>query len=436
MSVRRATPLHIIHYSLSIILLLVVALTACNHLPDSPKRFRSLPTQHTKITFKNTITETEDFNILNFHYIYNGGGVGVGDFDRNGLPDLVFSGNQVVSELYLNQGNLQFNNISAAANFTPSGWTTGVSIVDLNQDGWDDIYLSVGGLNCEGNCNNQLFIHQGLNADSIPVFKEMAAEYGLDDGFYTQQAAFFDHDLDGDLDVYLLHNVIDRRDKNAPSQKKFINQKSTDQLLVNNGRNQFSDASEQFGITKRGYGLGITLNDFNQDGHADIYVANDFLSDDLIYVSQLDENGKIEQYLEQSKTYLKHQSYNSMGVDVADLNNDALPEICVLDMLPETHERLKNMQGFMNYDKFLLTLRNDYAPQFVRNVLQVNNGFLNDEQLPFSEVGYQAGMYATDWSWSPLLADFDNDGDRDLFITNGYGKDITDLDFINYSAQL
>lgn len=423
------------YLSFTVVGLLAFFLTACNHNPSSNKRFQSLHSSHTNITFQNTIIESEDFNILNFHYIYNGGGVGVGDFNKDGLPDLVFSGNQVSSELYLNQGDLSFENISAAANFQTTGWITGVSIIDLNGDGWDDIYLSVGGLDCDGNCNNQLFIHQGLNENGIPTFVEKAAEYGLDDGLYTQQAVFFDHDLDGDLDVYLLHNVIDKRDKNAPSKKNFINKKSIDKLLINNGLNQFTDASEQFNINQRGYGLGVALNDFNQDGYPDIYVANDFLSDDIIYVSQSNENGTITHYDNLSKTYLKHQSYNSMGVDIADVNNDALADICVLDMLPETHERLKNMQGFMNYDKFQMTLRADYAPQFIRNVLQMNNGYLLGDQLPFSEVGYFAEIYNTDWSWSPLLADFDNDGDRDLYVTNGYGKDITDLDFINYSSQ-
>jgi len=411
---------------------------------DSNKPFRLVSSQESGIDFKNTITETEDFNILNFHYIYNGGGVGVGDFDKNGLQDLVFSGNETTSKLYLNQGNLKF---TVHSNFHTEGWVTGVSIVDINADGWDDIYLSLGGLNCDGTCKNQLYINQGLNQKGIPTFVEKAVEYGLDDGLYTQQTAFFDYDNDGDLDVYQLRNVIDPRDKNAPSKKKFINKKSTDQFLENTGSvtaqfieqvdltssKNLANQSDGYKSVGRGYGLGITINDFNNDNLPDLYIANDFLSDDFMYLNKGNENQT--GYDEVSKEILKHQSYNAMGVDVADLNGDALPEIFILDMMPDYHERQKTMIGFMNYDKFLMTLRQGYAPQFIRNTLQVHNGFLNGQLLPFSELGYMAGVYATDWSWAPLLADFDNDGDRDIYVTNGYGKDITDLDFINFSNQ-
>lgn len=426
--------------ALAIVLLAAMLLFPACAEEEDDRLFRYVSAAHTGIDFSNDITETEDLNILNFHYIYNGGGVGVGDFDKNGLPDLVFTGNQVASEIYLNQGNLQFKNITQPSNFNPKGWATGVSIIDLNADGWQDIYISVGGYECDGNCNNYLYIHQGLDENGIPKFKEMAESYGLSDGLYTQQAAFFDYDLDGDLDVYLLHNVIDKRDKNAPSEKKFINEKSRDRLLRNDGNGQFTDVSDSTGITHRGYGLGITINDFNNDNLPDIYVANDFLSDDLLYLNKglkRDENGGFQTGFEEvAHQKLKHTSYNAMGVDAADVNADGLPDIFVLDMLPETNERQKSMQGFMNYNKFLLTLRQGYAPQFVRNTLQVHNGFLEEEMLPFSEVGYLAGVHQTDWSWTPLLADFDNDGDRDLFVTNGYGKDITDLDFINYTQQL
>lgn len=414
-----------------LICLISLCLLRCN---GSDKRFNYLSAHQTGIDFQNTITETPDFNILNFHYIYNGGGVGVGDFDKNGMPDLVFSGNEVSSKIYLNQGNLKFRDISEEANLTTTIWVTGVSIVDLDGNGWEDIYFSVGGLNCEEGCNNLLFLNQGVDEKGIPQFKEAAADFNLDDGLYTQQALFFDYDGDDDLDVYLLHNVIDQRDKNAPSDKRFISEKSKDQLLRNDG-NTFTNVSDVLGITNRGYGLGIVLNDFNNDLLPDLYIANDFLSDDLMYLNLGNKNGQHQGFQEVSKRYLKHQSYNSMGVDAADINGDAQPDLFVLDMMPEYHERQKNMMGFMNYDKFLLTLRQKYAPQFVRNVLQLHNGFLQDSLLPFSEVGYLMGLYNTDWSWTPLLADFDNDGDRDIYVTNGYGKDITDLDFINFSNQ-
>lgn len=402
--------------------------------------FRQIPASESGLTFQNTITDSEDFNILNFHYIYNGGGVGVGDFDNNGLPDLVFSGNQVQSKIYLNRGDLKFEDISNASGIEPDAWNTGVAVIDINRDGLQDIYLSTGGLDCTDNCKNYLFINTGNDENGVPQFEERAEGYGLQDGLYTQQAAFFDYDLDGDLDVYLLHNVIDRRDKNAPSGKQFINKKSKDILLENRysdslGHAFFYNVSVDKGIRERGYGLGVTINDFNNDGRPDIYVANDFLSEDILYINKAGKGGTA--YFEnQSDTALKHTSYNAMGVDATDVNGDNLSDIVVLDMLPETNERRKSMLGFMNYDKFELAQRQGYKAQFIQNSLQLNNGSAASVgDLPFSEVGYYAGISATDWSWTPLLADFDNDGDNDLYVTNGYGKDITDLDFINYSSQ-
>ncbi len=415
------------------LLSIIGLLSNCNQ--EEKYLFKQINPEHSGIHFNNQITESQDFSILNFHYIYNGGGVGIGDFNKDGLSDVVFTGNQVASQLYLNQGDLTFLDITEKSNFNSKGWATGVSIVDINADGWQDIYISVGGLKCDGNCLNQLFIHQGLDENGVPQFQEQAAQFGLEDGLYTQQAAFFDYDLDGDLDAYLLHNVIDKRDKNVPSAQKFINKKSKDILLENNGKGQFVAMSDSLGIDHRGYGLGIAINDFNQDNLPDIYIANDFLSNDVLYLNQGLEEGVHLGFKEVGKDKLKHTSYNAMGVDVADVNGDALPDIFVLDMLPEYNERQKTMLGFMNYNKFQLSLKQDYAPQFIRNTLQLHNGFLNNEILPFSEVGYLTGIYNTDWSWTPLLADFDNDGDRDLFVTNGYGKDITDLDFINYSQQ-
>ena len=427
---------YILHKSSEVGALFLIAclMISCSNKQKSTV-FQKIGASHSGIDFINSITETEDFNILNFHYIYNGGGVGVGDFDKNGLPDLFFSGNQVASKLYLNKGNLKFADVSDEAGILSDGWSTGVSVVDINADGWLDIYVSVGGYQCDSTCFNKLYINRGLDENQVPVFKEMASSYGLEDGLYTQQAVFFDFDDDGDLDVYLLHNVIDNRDKNIPSDKHFINQKSKDVLLRNQGNGKFEDVSESMGIYHRGYGLGVTINDFNNDQLPDIYIANDFLSDDRLYINKGIINEQHQGFKDMSTTLLKHTSYNAMGVDVADINNDALPDIFVLDMLPAYNERQKTMLGFMNYNKFQLSLRQGYSPQFVRNTLQLHSGFLNEELIPFSEIGYLSGVYNTDWSWTPLLADFDNDGDRDLFVTNGYGKDITDLDFINYSQQ-
>ena len=413
---------------------------SCRTEPSAADRyFELLPANRTGIDFENTITETPEFNILNFHYIYNGGGVGTADFDGNGLPDLVFTGNQVSSKIYLNRGDFRFEDISEVADFTARGWNTGVSIVDLNEDGLPDIYLSTGGLDCSNSCSNQLFIHQGVGTDGLPRFREMAEAYGLADPLYTQQAAFFDYDRDGDLDVYLLRNAIETRDKNAPTDKSFLNKLSQDRLLENRFSEDrqhpfFHDVTDSTGIGQRGYGLGVTVSDFNSDGLPDLYVANDFLSEDRLYLSDKNrDSGRY--YREASAGLLKHQSYNAMGVDAADVDGDLLPDIVVLDMLPEYNERRKTMLGFMNYYKYELAQRQGYAAQYIRNTLQLNSGTGTNGQIPFSEVGYAAGISATDWSWTPLLADFDNDGDRDLYVTNGYGKDITDLDFINYSAE-
>ncbi len=420
------------------LILLISSLSSCKK--TGTPRFEYLDADQSGIHFSNDITENDSINILDFHYLYNGGGVGIGDFNKDGLPDICFTGNQVSSKLYLNTGNLQFKDISKTANFQTTSWTTGVAIADVNADGWQDIYLSVGGKMCGGQCKNKLFIHQGLDENGLPKFEEQAAEYGLEDGLYTQQAAFFDYDLDGDLDVYLLHNIVDPKDKNSPAPKHYIHKETSDQLLRNDaGENgvhpTFTDVSKQTGIDKRGYGLGIAIEDFNQDGYADIYIANDFISEDLLYLNQGLVNKEHQGFKEVSQDLLAHETYNSMGVDIADVNNDALPDIMVVDMLPAYHERQKTMVGFMNYDKFMLSQKQGYTAQFMRNTLQINNGFLEEQPLRFSDLGYMAGVYKTDWSWTPLLADFDNDGDRDMYITNGYVKDITDLDFVNYSKQ-
>lgn len=257
----------------------------CGQADSSDRLFQLISPAASGIDFTNTISDSDSFNVLNFHYLYNGGGVGVGDMDLDGWPDLVFTGNQVPSRLYLNQQGLRFKDISEASGFSPQGWVTGVSIVDLNADGLPDIYLSVGGKHCPVGCENQLFLHQGLDDKGMPRFKEVARDYGLNDSLYTQQALFFDYDLDGDLDVYLLHNLTDKRDKNAPSAKRMIGRASFDQLLENRGSGTFVDVSEAKGIHFPGYGLGICLEDFNRDGRPDIYVANDFLSDDLLFLN-------------------------------------------------------------------------------------------------------------------------------------------------------
>lgn len=402
--------------------------------------FSYVKASKSKVTFSNTIVENDTINPVDLQYCYNGGGVGVGDFNNDGLPDLVFTGNQVSSKIYLNNGRLTFTDISEKSNFSTSTWVTGVAIVDINTDGWDDIYLSVGGYNCNNNCPNLLFVNQGLDEEGIPQFKEDAGSYGLDDGKYAQQSVFFDYDQDGDLDVYILHNSSSTNDKNNPMLKKFRPAYLSDYILQNDqieGLDHpiFRNVSEQLNIVEKGFGLGVGINDFNGDNLPDIYVSNDYITEDLLYINNAHKNNLQPTFTESSKDYISHQSFNAMGIDIADINNDIIPDILVLDMLPKDYKRQKKMLGAMNYDKYLLSQENDYSSQYVRNTLQLGNGCINGVPIKSSEVAFMLGIYSTDWSWAPLMADFDNDGDKDIFITNGFVKDITDLDFINYSSQ-
>ena len=419
-----------------LIFLWIIVFNSC--IPKEKETlFVEMDAQDTNIHFVNRITTTDDINIIDFQYCYNGGGVGVGDFDKDGYPDLVFTGNQVSSKMYLNKGSFSFQDITEESGFTTSSWVTGVSVVDVNEDGWDDVYLNVGGSNCSGNCNNLLFVNQGLNSQGIPTFKEEAEQFGLNESEYAQQTVFFDFDIDGDLDAFILRNGNVKFDKNAPLPERFFPQHLTDVLLEkvtdSLGKMAYQDISEETGIYKKGFGLGVGINDFNKDGLPDIYVGNDFITNDAIYINRLDE--KQSTFENMASKYMSHQTYNAMGVDVVDINNDQNPDITVLDMLPETYERQKKMIGQMNYDKYQLAIGNDYIPQYMRNTINLHNGMMDGEPLKFSDVSFITGMAKTDWSWTPLWADYDCDGNKDLFVTNGYGKDITDLDFINYTQQ-
>lgn len=417
---------------------LLIGLVSCSE----ETQFSYVDSAKTQINFKNTITENDSVNVVTFQYIYNGGGVGIGDFNNDGLSDVVFTANQISSKIYLNQGGFLFKDISTEANFSTESWVTGVSIVDINADGWNDIYLSVGGAQCKKDCENLLFINQGLSNEGIPTFKEQAKEYQLNDGHYSQQAVFFDYDLDGDLDVFIAHNGNVGFDKNSPMPKQYVPKYLGDYLFRNDSQEGishpvFTNVSEELGITFKGFSLGVSIQDFNNDNLPDIYVSNDFITEDLLYINK-GLNPETQEHLgfvESNKKVFNHLTYNAMGVDIADLNNDAHPDVLVLDMLPENYERQKRMLGTMNYDKYMLSQRNNYSSQFMHNTLQLHNGMLNDSILKTSEVGFISGMSSTDWSWAPILADFDNDGDKDTYITNGYVKDLTDLDFINYSTQ-
>lgn len=390
--------------------------------------FKLLDTQQTGVAFENTLSPDFDFNILEYNYYYNGGGVAAADFDKDGLTDLYFTGNQVSGKLYLNKRNFKFEDITQSAGVSTHHWATGVAVVDINQDGWQDLYVCYAGYPDPAKRVNQFFINQGIDGEGKLKFIEQAEAYGLADTSYTTHAAFLDYDKDGDLDLYLLNHYHDKSNPNYPKKKVTDGTgKSNDKLFRNNGDQTFTDITKQAGIVHEGYGLGISIADINQDGWPDIYIANDFVYDDLLYIN--DQNGA---FTESIRKYLNHTSRFSMGVDVADYNNDTYTDIIVLDMLPDDNRRQKLMNAGMNLNQFKYALQQGYLPQYPRNVLQYNHGPDWQGNYSFSEIGQLAGIYKTDWSWSPLLADLDNDGWKDLFITNGIPKDITNNDFVSY----
>lgn len=414
--------------NLSLLVLVICSLLGCKK-PDL--LFEKITPAHSNIHFNNQLSPDATLNAFTFTNFYNGGGVGVGDFNRDGLPDLFFTGNQVSSELYLNRGNFKFEAITEKAGVKTDRWCSGVSIVDINQDGWDDIYLSVAQGPGLKNSRNLLFINQKTNS---PSFKESAQAYGLDYNGFTTQSAFFDYDLDGDLDAFLLNTAPDLQ--NPTTLRRQMNNgfyPSTDKLLRNEGLGKaghpvFVDASAEAGIRFEGLGLGLAIADLNQDGYPDIYCSNDFMSSDILYLNQGD--GTFKNVIQSA---MAHTSQFGMGIDAADLNNDAKIDVFQLDMLPEDNARQKQMLGKHDYDKKELSISPEYGYelQYMRNMLQINTG--NDAQGPiFSDLGLLAGVAKTDWSWATLLSDLDLNGHKDIFITTGYRKNITDLDFIHY----
>lgn len=400
-----------------------LTLTACNRKPNP--LFVAHRGPELGISFQNTLVTNDSVNALTFEYIYNGSGVGVGDFNKDGLYDLYFGGNQVSSRLYLNKGNLRFEDVTEQSGTTTNRWVTGVAVTDINGDGLDDIYLCVGGIGTPEARKNLLFVNQGVR-DGIPVFRELGEAYGLADDSYSTMAAFFDYDKDGDPDMYLLNNWLEKFNRNNLRPRRLNGEaESTDKLYRNNGDNTFTDVSAEAGILIEGYGLGVVICDINNDSWPDVYVSNDFLSNDLLWINQGD--GTFENRI---SDYLKHQAHNGMGVDIADFNNDNLPDIVAVDMLPPDHKRQKLMTPGQNYDFFHMAIGMGYEPQYMRNTLQLNRGPSPDGSYLFSEIAFLAGIARTDWSWAPLFADFDNDGYKDLFVGNGYRKDVTNLDFV------
>ena len=417
-----------------ILLFSCLTLSGCNRLlPDGSgkenKLFLLKSPRETGISFENTLYETDTFNSLFYEYYFNGAGLAIGDINNDGLSDIFFGGNMEKSRLYLNQGDLKFEDITTQSQINTTGrWVTGVSMVDLNQDGWLDIYVCVGG-NIGDDYTNLLFINNGGKEQM--TFSEQAEKAGLDDDGYSTQAAFFDYDLDGDLDMYLVTSSMKVPNKNSvrfrTDNGSMIN---TDRLYRNDGSSpgkdlpRFRNVSKEAGITWDGFGLGVCISDINQDGWPDIYVANDYISNDLLYINQGDGTFKDE-----VNSYFKHISYSAMGVDIADFNNDGLADVFTLDMLPEDYFRKRIMAGNMrDYNRYMEEQRSGYSRQYIRNMLQLNNGPING-MWSFSEIGQLAGVFETDWSWAPLFADFDNDGYKDLFIGNGIPQDVTNMDF-------
>ncbi|HEV3411211.1 MAG TPA: VCBS repeat-containing protein [Puia sp.] len=393
--------------------------------------FTDLPASATGIDFKNTITENDSLNMFVNEYTYMGGGVGVGDFNRDGLPDLFFAGNQVSSRLYLNKGRMRFEDITQRAGVSTDTWCTGVSVVDINNDGWPDIYVCVSGKG-PGKRRNLLFINQ-----HDLTFKEEAAQYGLDDSVYSTQAVFFDYDGDGRLDMYLVnHTLDDMRPNDIRERKVDSNAIAGDRLYHNEGippgmdHPVFKDVTRRAGIVEDGNGLGVVVSDFNGDGWPDIYVCNDYIRNDLLWLNNGDGT-----FTNCIASALRHQSYSSMGTDAADINNDGLPDLITLDMQPETNERKKMMYSFLSDQRHQLEMDKGYEQQYIHNMLQINNGVRpGGHGAPFfSEISEMAGLAETDWSWSVLIADFDNDGWKDVHITNGLGRDPTNIDFLEYA---
>tara|TARA_R110002012_G_scaffold50790_5_gene131323 strand:- start:5653 stop:8955 length:3303 start_codon:yes stop_codon:yes gene_type:complete len=387
--------------------------------------------KHTGITFNNSLKQTPDLNILNYLYFYNGAGVSAGDFNGDGLVDLYFTSNQGEDKLFLNQGNLTFKDVTVASNLVnDTGWTTGVTHADVNNDGLLDIYVCKVGDHETIRGQNLLYINQGNNKKGIPTFKEKAADYGLDFIGYSTQAAFFDYDLDGDLDMYLMnHSVNPNRSYGKGSKRKIVDSMSGD-ILFKNENGKYINVSKEAGIFQGtiGYGLGLAISDINNDGYPDIYIGNDFFENDYLYINQKD--GTFKEIISEDDTKLGHTTHFSMGNDIADINNDGLTDILSLDMLPEDLETYKTSGLEHPYPVYQQYLKNGFAPQYMSNALHLN---LDGEN--FGEIANLSGIAATEWSWGALFADYDNDGFKDLFVSNGIQGVTNDMDYINYISN-
>ena len=412
------------------LLFFIVVFISCNH-PSEKTLFTLI--ENSNINFENKLTETEGFNVFKYRNFYNGGGVAVGDLNNDGLPDVFFTANQGSNKLYLNKGNFLFEDISAKAGFgEKKEWSTGVVLVDINDDGWLDIYVcNAGNMLAPALRKNQLFI----NNHNL-TFTESAKQYGLDNDGYSTQASFFDYDLDGDLDCFLVNNspipantlnYANMRDLPEAQWPVADFLKGGGDHLYRNDNGKFTEVTKQAGIhgSLISMGLGVTVGDVNGDGYPDVYVSNDFFEKDYLYINQ--RNGSFVDELEQR---IQHTSLSSMGADMQDINNDGFPDIFTTDMLPDADYRLKANSSFENYDIFKLKQKQGFYNQFTQNALQVNNA-----QGKFVETAFYSGVAASDWSWGALLFDADNDGLADVYVSNGIKRDVTDQDFIDFFAN-
>ena len=409
--------------------LILLLFNSCEEQKKGPVLFNALASERTGLDFSNNLNSSDSFNLFKYMYFYNGAGVGAGDFNNDGLTDVFFASNQGDNALYLNKGNLEFKNVTKEANIpNDKAWSTGVSVVDINNDGLLDIYVSRVGKYRILNSHNQFLICQGIDKNGVPQYIDKAKEMGLDFSGFGTQAAFFDYDLDGDVDIFLLnHSVHENGTFRARNEFTGTYHASAGSKMFRNDNGTFIDITKESGInsTAIGYGLGITISDINIDGYPDIYIGNDFHENDYLYINQT--NGTFKDV---SGSSMMHTSQFTMGVDVADADNDGYPEIISMDMLPADPYILKRSLGEDTYDIFFMKISYGYNYQYTRNNLQLNKRNGN-----FSETGLYSGVAATDWSWSPLWTDFDNDGLKDLFISNGIPKRMNDIDYINYVSD-
>ncbi|PKA96825.1 VCBS repeat protein [Flavobacteriaceae bacterium MAR_2009_75] len=403
-------------------------------------RFSKVDKSHSGLNFNNHLTENDSINILDNEFVYNGAGVALGDLNGDGLDDIFFAGNQVANRLFINKGHLKFVDASNEANIQKTDslqWSSGVSLVDINLDGKLDIYVCNTFREVDAQRRNLLYINQGNNAKGVPMFKEMGKSYSIADDSYSSHAQFFDYDNDGDLDLFIGVNRIEGIN---PSEFRPIEDDGTSMskdILYENtyndsiGKQIFINVSEKAGIRYHGYSHSTIINDFNEDGWPDIYVANDFLSNDLVYINNQDGT-----FTNRARDIFKHFSLSSMGSDLADIDNNGTLELYITEMQPYYNKRKKLFQGPSNYQKEVFTKKYDYEKQYTRNTLQTSHGINPDTKMPiYGEIAMLANVKETDWSWTPLFADFDNDGLQDLFITNGFPKDVTDRDFGDFRSS-